>query len=98
MDDLCRVKNRIEQLCQTGNVKISSVATDLLGMSGRRMLKALVEGKRDANWMADYARGPLRAKKKDLELALEGSFSEDQRWLLDRELQQVEWVEMQKIL
>ena len=42
--------------------------------------------------MADYARGPLRAKKKDLELALEGSFSEDQRWLLDRELQQVEWV------
>src|SRR5712671_2520484 len=43
LEDMNRVKNRIEQLCQTGNIKVSSVATDLFGVSGRRMLKAVVE-------------------------------------------------------
>jgi transposase len=95
LEDLNRAKNRIEQLCQTGNIKISSVATDLFGLSGRTMLKAIVEGKRDPGWMADYARGTLRAKKRELELALEGSFTENQRWLLDQELRQVEWLEIQ---
>jgi transposase len=97
LEDLNRAKNRIEQLCQTGNIKVSSVATDLFGVSGRRMLKAIVEGKHDAGWMADYARGTLRGKRKDLERALEGTFTDDQRWLLDKELQQVEWLEGQVV-
>jgi len=92
---LNRAKNRIEQLCQSGNIKISSVAADLFGLSGRTMLKAIVEGKRDAGWMADYAHGALRGKKKELELALDGSFTDNQRWLLDKELRQVEWLEAQ---
>ena len=54
LEDLNRAKSRIEQLCQAGNIEVSSVATDLLGVSGRPMLKAIVEGKRDAGWMADY--------------------------------------------
>src|ERR1019366_4897629 len=62
---------------------------------GRTMLKAIVEGKRDAGWMADYAHGALRGKKKELELALDGSFTDNQRWLLDKELRQVEWLEAQ---
>jgi len=93
MEDLNRVKNRIEQLCQSGNIKVSSVATDLFGVSGRKMLKALVESQRDGGWMADYAVGKLRAKRQELELALEGTFTAEQRWLLDRELRQVEWLE-----
>jgi transposase len=48
-----RVKNRIGQMCEAGNIKVSSVATDLFGVSGRRMLAAVSEGKRDAGWMAD---------------------------------------------
>jgi transposase len=47
LEDRLRVRNRIEQLCQSNNIKVSSVATDLFGLSGRSMLKALVEGKRD---------------------------------------------------
>ena len=97
LEDLNRAKNRIEQLCQTGNIKVSSGATDLFGVSGRRMLKAIVEGKRDAGWMADYARGALRGKRGDLERALEGTFTDDQRWLLDKELRQVEWLEVQVV-
>jgi transposase len=95
LEDLNRAKNRIEQLCQAGNIKVSSVATDLFGVSGRRMLKAIVEGKRDAGWMADYARGTLRGRRRDLERALQGTFTNDQRWLLDNELRQVEWLEAQ---
>jgi transposase len=94
LEDSNRVKNRIEQLCQAGNIKISSVATDIFGVSGRKMLKALVEGKQDAGWMADYARSSLRGKKRELELALEGSFTANQRWLLDQELQHLEWLEI----
>jgi transposase len=95
LEDLNRAKNRIEQLCQTGNLKVSSVAADLFGVSGRKMLAAVVEGKHDAGWMADYARGTLRGKRRELALALEGSFTDEQRWLLKRELQQVEWLEQQ---
>ena len=98
LEDLNRLKNRTEQLCQTGNIKVSSVATDLFGVSGRRMLKAVVEGKHDAGWMADYARGTLRGKRKDLERALEGTFTDDQRWLLNKELRQVEWLEAQVVM
>jgi len=59
------------------------------------MLAAIMEGKHDAGWMADYAQGTLRGKRRELTLALEGSFTEEQRWLLKRELQQVEWLEQQ---
>jgi transposase len=93
--DLNRAKNRIEQLCQTGNIKVSSVATDLFGVSGRKMLKAIIEAKHDPGWMADYARGRLRSRRRELELALEGTFTGEQRWLLEKELRQVEWLEMQ---
>jgi transposase len=95
LEDLNRAKNRIEQLCQTGNIKVSSVATDLFGVSSRRMLKAIVEGQHDAGWMADYAKGTLRGKKRELELALEGTFTGEQRWLLEKEVHQVEWLETQ---
>lgn len=95
LQDLNRAKNRVEQLCQSGNIKVSSVATDLFGVSGRKMLQAIVEGKHDAGWMADYAKSRLRSKRRELALALEGSFTQEQRWLLDRELRQVEWLEQQ---
>jgi transposase len=95
LEDLNRAKNRIEQLCQSGNIKVSSVATDLFGVSGRKMLQAIVEGKHDAGWMADYAKGSLRGKRRESALALEGSFTGEQRWLLERELRQVEWLEQQ---
>jgi transposase len=93
LQDLNRVKNRIGQLCETGNIKVSSVATDLFGVSGRRMLKGVVKGDREAAWMADWAQGTLRNKRSDLKLALEGRFTDHQRSLLDRMLKQVEHLE-----
>ena len=93
LEDCNRIKNRIAQVCEAGNIKISSVASDLFGRSGRRMLAALVEGKRDAGWMADYARGKLRSRRDQLQMALEGTLSQHQRDLLDRLLGQLNRLE-----
>jgi transposase len=93
IEEITRVKNRISQLCETGNIKVSSVATDLFGFSGRTMLKSLVEGRRDPGWMADYARGALRSKRQELQWALEGTLDDQQRSLLARLLRQLEWLE-----
>jgi transposase len=95
LEDLNRIKNRIGQLCESGNIKVSSVASDLFGVSGRSMLHALAEGKCDAGWMADHARGRLRTKKGQLELALDGTFSPHQRRQLSRLLLQMSALEMQ---
>jgi len=93
LEDLNRIKNRISQLCEAGNIKLSSVATDLFGTSGRKMLQAIVADQHDAGWIADYAQSTLRKKKRELELALEGSFTSQQRWLLDKQLRQLQWLE-----
>jgi transposase len=93
LQDLNRVKNRITQLCEAGNIKISSVASDLFCESGRRMLASLTRGDRDPGWMADYARGSLRGKKYQLELALQGTFTAHQRGVLGRLLEQMSTLE-----
>jgi transposase len=93
IEEMNRVKNRAEGVCQSGNVKISSVATNLFGMSGRLMLEGIVEGKRSAAWMADYACTRLRSRKAELELALEGTFTEHQRSLLSAHLRHLKWLE-----
>jgi hypothetical protein len=92
-EEVNRVKNRASQICETVNMKVSSVASDLFGTSGRRMLRAVIAGNRDAGWMADYAKGTLRKKKDELELALEGSFSDNQVWLIENSLDHLERLE-----
>ena len=93
LEEVNRVKNRIGQMCEAGNIKVSSVASDLFGLSGRRMLQAIVEGTRDAGWMADYACGRLRTKRRELAQALDGTFTEHQRWMLGEELQHLAQLE-----
>ena len=93
LQEINRVKNRAEGVCQSGNVKVSSVATNVFGMSGRLMLEGIVEGKRSAAWMADYACTRLRKRKAELELALEGTFTEHQRSLLAAHLRHLKWLE-----
>jgi transposase len=79
--------NRIQKLLETGNIKLASVATDVLGVSGRDMLEALVAGETDPAKLADLARGRLRKKIPQLVQALEGAMSDSQRWLLGEQLE-----------
>jgi transposase len=75
IDERGREAQRLDKVLQDAGVKLSSVATDILGKSGRDMLEALVAGTRDPEVLAELARGRLRAKLPRLRLALEGRFS-----------------------
>ena len=77
-----RVANRIHKLLEDANIKLGSVASDILGVSGREMLEHLAKGEQDVVKMAKMARGPMRPKIPQLQLALEGCFDEPHRFML----------------
>src|SRR5262252_2962144 len=64
--------NRIQKVLEDANIKLASVATDVLGASGRDMLEALIAGETDPEKLADLARKRLREKIPALQLALQG--------------------------
>lgn len=86
-------RNRLIKLLETCNIKLSSVASDVFGVSGRAMLRALIEGNATAAEMAQLARGALRRKTDRLELALRGQLEEHHRFLLRLQLARVERIE-----
>ncbi len=69
-------------LLETANIKLASIMSDVFGVSGRAMLRALIEGQASVEAMADLAKGQLRRKRSDLILALEGRMEEHHRFLL----------------
>jgi transposase len=81
--------NRIQKLLENCNIKLASVASNVLGASGRDMLKALSEGLDSPELLANMARGRLRDKIPQLEEALRGVMSDTQRWLLREQLHKV---------
>jgi transposase len=70
-----RQANRLHKVLEDAGVKLACVATDVLGVSGRAMLDALIAGTRDPEVLADLARGKLRNKIPELQRALTGRFS-----------------------
>jgi transposase len=70
-----RQANRLHKVLEDAGVKLSCVATDVLGTSGRAMLEALISGTRDPEVLAELARGKLRKKIPQLKQALAGRFS-----------------------
>ncbi len=87
------VINRIQKVREDANVKLASVASDGVGVSGRDMLQAIGNGETDAQRLASFARGRLNAKKEMLAEALEGKVSETHRFLLSHCLKQIEFYE-----
>jgi transposase len=86
-------RNRLLKVLEGANIKLSSVATDIFGVSGRLMLRALIEGKTNPQEMAGLAKGRLRAKIQKLEPALEGKLEPHHRFLLKLQLRRVEAAE-----
>ena len=77
------VVNRIQKVLEGANIKLSSVATDVVGASGRAMLEAMANGIEDPEALAEMAKGRLRKKRPDLEKALKGLMNTHQRMMLD---------------
>ncbi len=83
-------KNRVEKLLEDAQIKLSVVATDIFGVSGRAMLAALVAGERDPKALAQLARTRLRAKLGALQEAFTGRFSDHHAFLLETMLGRVD--------
>jgi transposase len=83
-------KQRVEKLLEDAQIKLSVVASDIFGVSGRYMLAALVAGERDPKVLAELARGRLRAKRSLLEEAFCGHFSDHHGFLLATMLARVD--------
>jgi transposase len=85
--------NRLQKTLEGANIKLAGVATDILGLSARRMLAALIGGEEDAPAMADLAQGRLREKIPQLERALVGRFGAHQRFLVAEQLAHVDFLD-----
>jgi transposase len=76
IEDRTRETQRLTKVLEDGGIKLDSVASHALGVSGRAMIEALIGGERDPHVLADLAKGTLRRKIPDLALALGGRFGE----------------------
>jgi len=95
IQDKTRAANRLQKVLEDANVKLASVASDVLGVSGRAMLRALVEGTKTPAEMADLAKMRLRKKIPQLAEALTGGVTPHHRFMLGEALDQVEYLERQ---
>jgi len=95
--DRVRVHNHIEALLEEGQLKLSTVVSDLLGVSGRRILQEIVKGERDPQRLAGLADGRLRATRSQLAEALEGELHPIDRTLLELHLERLEVFERQML-
>lgn len=84
-----RVSNRIQKVLEQANIKLSSVASDTLGVSGQLMIEAIIAGEDNAERLADLAKRKLRQRIPDLEIALSGRVRDHHRFLLKEHLD--EW-------
>jgi transposase len=85
--------NRLHKTLERANLKLGSVASKVLGLSGRQILEALLAGTTDPAVLADLARGKLRAKLPQLERALAGSPGRHQHFLLARQLAHIDFLD-----
>jgi transposase len=86
-------RNRVQKLLETANIKLASIVSDVFGVSGMLMLNALVAGTASPADMAGLAKGRMRSKTADLELALEGRLTDGYRFLLKEQLALLEDLE-----
>jgi transposase len=85
--------NRLQKTLEGANIKLGDVASDVMGVSGRRILEALIGGTSDPATLADLALGQLRAKRARLERALASRFGPHQRFLLAQQLAHLDAVD-----
>ncbi len=85
--------NRLQKTLEGANIKLGSVASDVMGKSGRAMLAALVAGETDVTRLADLAQRQLREKRPALERALTGLLGPHQRFLLAQQLAHIAFLE-----
>jgi len=92
-DEASRISNRIQKVLEDANVKLGSVASNVVGVSGRLILEAIIAGQDDPAQLADLARRRLRSKIPQLEQALFGRLTAHHRWMLRLLMDQLQTTE-----
>ena len=95
VQDRATVVNRLQKVLEWANLKLSSVATDITGVSARSMLEAIIENKVEPTTLAELAKGRLRNKRALLEEALQGSVRDHHRFMLAQHLAQIDFLHEQ---
>lgn len=93
IEERTRETQRLDKILQDAGIKLSSVASDIKGRSGRDMLDALVAGTRDPDVLAELARGRLRAKIPQLQAALTGRFGPNHALVVGEILAHLDYIE-----
>jgi transposase len=93
IQERAREAARLHNVLESANIKLGTVATDILGASGRQMIKALSAGERDPAVLAELAKGALRLKRQALGPALTGRFTEHHAFLAQQVLAHVEYLD-----
>jgi transposase len=95
VEERAREANRVQKLLEGANIKLASVATDVLGVSGRAMLGALVAGDKEPEAMAELAKGRMRNKLPELKKALTGRVRAHHRFMLAQYLSHIDFLDEQ---
>jgi transposase len=88
-----RLHNRIHKVLEDANLKLDTVASDILGATGRGIIRSILKGHEDPGWLADNARSRLRSKQAELRLVLRGKINDHHRFMLKELMDEVEFVE-----
>jgi len=94
-DERSREVNRIQKVLEDANIKLASVASNVMGVSGRAMLEELIQGHTDPATLAELAKGRLREKRELLEKALTGTFKPHHRFMLIQHLSHIDFLDEQ---
>ena len=88
--DRASAVNRLQEVLEDANIKLASVATDIMGVSARSMLQAIAGGEQDSDVLSSMARGRLREKRPELGRALAGRVTDHHRFMLAEQLAHLE--------
>jgi len=95
IEEQSREVNRLQKVLEGANIKLSSVATDVTGKSGRAIIQAIINGNTNAEEMSGLAKGRLRSKMDLLEKSLNGLIGPHQRMMLEAQLRHIDFLEQQ---
>ena len=95
IQERARLVTRVQKILEGANIKLGDVASDVMGTSGRAMLKELAAGNTDVVAMAELAQSNLRKKREQLAEALTGSVGPHQRFLLESQIRLIEQTEVE---
>lgn len=93
IDERAREVNRIQKVLEGANIKLSSVASDVLGKSGRAMIEAMIAGEENPELLSELAQRRLRNKKADLQRALKGLMGNHQKLMLAAQLRHIDYLD-----